>query len=52
MAGGRGDQEGVTNIGRMMRERLEVDPKINLCFHVHNEEKAKPGSSSQLKYYV
>jgi len=47
-----GEQESVTRIGKMIKERLGVDPAVNICFNVHSEEKAKPGSSSKQKYYV
>ena len=47
-----GEQESITRIGRMIKERLGVDSKVNLCFNVHNEEKVKPGSSSKQKYFV
>ena len=49
---GEQEHESVTRIGRMIKERLGVDSKVNLCFNVHNEEKAKPGSSSKQKYFV
>merc|ERR1712212_1089357 len=45
-----GEQESITRIGRMIKERLGVDSKVNICFNVHSEEKAKPGSSSKQKY--
>ena len=47
-----GEQESVTRIGRMIKEKLGVDPAVNICFNVHSEEKAKPGSSSKQKYFV
>jgi len=44
--------ESVLRIGKMIKERLGIDPEQTVSFNIHNEEKVRPGSSSKRKLYV
>ena len=49
--GDASQEESVTAIGRMLRQRLELDTKTSLSFTVHSEEKTqtRPGPG-KVKY--
>ena len=44
--------DGILRIGKMIKERLGIDPEQTIGFNIHNEEKARPGSSTKKKFYV
>lgn len=45
--------DSILRIGKMIKERLGMDPEQQIGFNIHNEEKARPQSSSaKKKFYV
>lgn len=44
--------DSITRIGKMLKERLGIDPSEKIGFNIHNEEKAKAGSNKKQKFYV
>jgi len=44
--------DSILRIGKMIKERLGIDPEQTIGFNIHNEEKARPGSSTKKKFYV
>lgn len=44
--------DSVLRIGKMLKERLGIDPGEKICFNIHNEEKAKSSSQKKQKFYV
>ena len=44
--------DSITRIGKMIKERLGIDPEQTIGFNIHDEEKARPGSSTKKKFYV
>jgi len=45
-------QDSLVRIGKMIKERLGIDPEQTIGFNIHNEEKARPGSSIKKKFFV
>jgi len=45
-------QDSIVRIGKMIKERLGIDPEQTIGFNIHNEEKARPGSSTKKKFFV
>jgi len=44
--------DSILRIGKMMKERLGIDPEQTIGFNVHNEEKARPGGNTKKKFFV
>ena len=44
--------DSILRIGKMIKERLGIDPEQTIGFNIHNEEKARPGSSAKKKFFV
>ena len=44
--------DSILRIGKMIKERLSIDPEQTIGFNIHNEEKARPGSNTKRKFYV
>jgi len=44
--------DSILRIGKMIKERLGIDPEQTIGFNIHNEEKARPGSSTKKKFFV
>ena len=46
--------ESVLRIGKMLKQRLGLDPNTTIGFNVHHEEKNKPTSANanKPKYFV
>ena len=44
--------ESILGIGKMIKERLGIDPEQTIGFNIHNEEKMRPSSSSKRKFFV
>ena len=44
--------DSILRIGKMMKERLGIDPELTIGFNVHNEEKARPGGNTKKKFFV
>ena len=45
--------DSILRIGKMIKERLNIDPDIQIGFNIHNEEKSRPGSSVKKRgFYV
>jgi len=45
-------EDSVVRIGKMVKERLGVDPDQTIGFNIHNEEKVRNGSSFRKKIFV
>lgn len=45
-------EDSVVRIGKMVKERLGVDPDQTIGFNIHNEEKVRNGSSFKKKIFV
>jgi len=43
--------DSITRIGKMIKERLEIDPDQTIGFNIHSEEKAR-SSSAKKKWFV
>lgn len=43
--------DSITRIGKMIKERLEIDPDQTIGFNIHSEEKAR-ASSAKKKWFV
>ena len=39
--------DSILRIGKMIKERLNIDPDQTIGFNIHNEEKARPSSSAK-----
>lgn len=44
--------ESILRIGKMLKQRLGLDPNITIGFNVHHEEKNKPAAVIKQKFYV
>jgi len=44
--------DSIIRIGKMLKERLGIDPSERIGFNIHNEEKSKAGSMKKQKFYV
>ena len=44
--------DSILRIGKMIKERLSIDPEQTIGFSIHNEEKVRPGSNTKRKFYV
>merc|ERR1712038_2208315 len=44
--------DSILRIGKTIKERLGIDPEQTIGFNIHNEEKARPGSSTKKKFYA
>jgi len=45
--------DSITRIGKMLKERLGIDPSEKIGFNIHNEEKAKSSSTNKKqKFFV
>merc|ERR1712200_286649 len=44
--------DSILRIGKMIKERLNIDPEQTIGFNIHNEEKARPGREAKKKVYV
>jgi len=44
--------DSIIRIGKMLKERLGIDPGEKIGFNIHNEEKSKSSSMRKQKFYV
>ena len=44
--------DSILRIGKMIKERLGIDPEQTISFNIHNEERDRLGSSTKKKFYV
>ena len=44
--------DGITRIGKMIKERLGIDPDQTIGFNIHNEEKAAARNAKTKKFFV
>jgi translation initiation factor 4E len=44
--------DSLLRIGKMIKERLGIEPETQIGFNIHNDEKARPGSSAKRKFFV
>ena len=44
--------ESIMRIGKMLKQRLGLDPTTTMGFNVHHEEKNKPAAVIKQKFYV
>ena len=44
--------DSILRIGKMIKERLGIDPEQTIGFNIHSEEKARPGREAKKKFYV
>ena len=44
--------DAVLKIGKIIKERLGIDPEQTIGFNIHNEEKMRPSSSYKRKFFV
>merc|ERR1712088_148823 len=44
--------DSILRIGKMIKERLDIDPEQTIGFNIHSEEKARPGREAKKKFYV
>merc|ERR1719357_1307508 len=44
--------DGITRIGKMIKERLGIDPEQTIGFNIHNEEKAAARNATKKKFFV
>ena len=44
--------DSITRIGKMIKERLNIDPDQTIGFNIHSEEKARAGTSAKKKWFV
>ena len=44
--------ESILRIGKMLKQRLGLDPNITIGFNVHHEEKNKPAAVIKQKFHV
>lgn len=44
--------DSIIRIGKMLKERLGIDPGERIGFNIHNEEKSKSSSLKKQKFYV
>jgi len=51
VAGGN-QAESITTVGRRVKERLSIDPHVNLGFEAHEDTMKKAGSTAKNRYYV
>jgi len=47
-----GQPDGILRIGKMIKERLGIDPDQTIGFNIHNEEKQASRSVSKKKFFV
>jgi len=47
-----GQPDGITRIGKMIKERLGIDPDQTIGFNIHNEEKAAARNAKTKKFFV
>lgn len=47
-----GQPDGILRIGKMIKERLGIDPDQTIGFNIHNEEKAATRSTNKKKFFV
>jgi len=47
-----GQPDGILRIGKMIKERLGIDPEQTIGFNIHNEEKAATRSANKKKFFV
>jgi len=48
----RDKPDGITRIGKMIKERLGIDPDQTIGFNIHNEEKAAARNAKTKKFFV
>jgi len=44
--------DSLVRIGKMIKERLGIEPETQIGFNIHHDEKARPGSTAKRKFYV
>ena len=44
--------DSIIRIGKMIKERLNIDPEIQIGFNIHNEEKSRPSSVKKRGFHV
>jgi len=44
--------DSLVRIGKMIKERLGIEPETQIGFNIHNDEKARPGSNAKRKFFV
>jgi len=47
-----GQPDGILRIGKMIKERLGIDPDQTIGFNIHNEEKAAARNAKTKKFFV
>jgi len=47
-----GQPDGILRIGKMIKERLGIDPEQTIGFNIHNEEKQATRSANKKKFFV
>merc|ERR1712212_699524 len=47
-----GQPDGITRIGKMIKERLGIDPDQTIGFNIHNEEKAAARNAKTKKFFA
>merc|ERR1712227_724226 len=47
-----GQPDGILRIGKMIKERLGIDPEQTIGFNIHNEEKAAARNAKTKKFFV
>jgi len=47
-----GQPDGILRIGKMIKERLGIDPEQTIGFNIHNEEKTATRSANKKKFFV
>ena len=44
--------DSILRIGKMIKERLNIDPEQTIGFNIHNEEKAAARNAKTKKFFV
>ena len=44
--------DSLLRIGKMIKERLGIEPEMQIGFNIHNDEKARTGGNAKRKFYV
>merc|ERR1712215_30928 len=44
--------DAILRIGKIIKERLGIDPEKTIGYHIHNEEKIRQSSASKRKFFV
>lgn len=44
--------DSLLRIGKMIKERLGIEPEMQIGFNIHNDEKARTGGNAKRKFFV